>query len=213
MCARSRVSSTRVRPTRATSAGPKLPGRGAPSLIEAPAAATASTTLARPPGRSEMRQVSRHRRPSAARPRSITRAIMLTSMLPPASTSATRLPSRPRPPASSAASGTAPAPSTTSFSSSSRRRMAWAMRASSTSTKRSTSAGAWAKAMSPAFTTARPSARVGRGWIASGRPARMAACMVGALSASTPMMRTFGLTALSATAIPVIEPRHRPPGR
>src|SRR5205807_2428877 len=73
--------------------------------------AMTAVSRASAPGTSRSRTPRRTRRPSFTRPRSMMRASVVTSMLPPETTSATRRPSRSRPQLSSAASGAAPAPS------------------------------------------------------------------------------------------------------
>ena len=159
-CACPVVSATHTTRT-AERSGPENARSCTISLIDAPVAAMISASRARPPGRSLIVTVNRQSRPSATRPTSMMRPSADESMLPPASTSTTRLPlSMSSRPARNAASGAAPAPSTTLFSSSIRRRMASAIVASSTVTTRSTTRFTIANGASPSLPTARPSASV-----------------------------------------------------
>ena len=113
-------------------------------------------------------------------------------MLPPASTSTTRLPlSMSSRPARNAASGAAPAPSTTLFSSSIRRRIASAIVASSTVTTRSTTRFTIANGASPSLPTASPSASVCDSVTVVGASCASAAVRHAARSGSTPTIATL----------------------
>mmetsp|Transcript_12799 Transcript_12799/g.30290 ORF Transcript_12799/g.30290 Transcript_12799/m.30290 type:complete len:209 (-) Transcript_12799:566-1192(-) len=165
---------------------------------------------AMPPGLSLTEATRRTRRPSAARPRSMTRPSTVVSMLPPHSGTSTFLPLRSGrssgPPGRMAASPAAPPPSTTSFSSSTSRSTARATSLSSTCTTSSTNCRATAKACGPTHGTARPSARVGATSTGTGRPASSAAAKEAHRFGSTPMTRIAGLSVLTARATPAISP-------
>mmetsp|Transcript_18395 Transcript_18395/g.49810 ORF Transcript_18395/g.49810 Transcript_18395/m.49810 type:complete len:215 (+) Transcript_18395:287-931(+) len=180
------------------------------SLTEAPSLARMCVSSAMPPGRSLTAIVSRTRRPSAARPRSMTRPSTLTSMLPPHSGTTTFLPFmswRSRgPPGSSAARPVAPPPSTTIFCVSTSRSTARATSFSSMTTTSSTHRRATANACEPTCGTASPSARVGSTDTATGRPASSAAVYDAQRRGSTPMTFTFGLSVFAASAMPAIRP-------
>mmetsp|Transcript_4360 Transcript_4360/g.13153 ORF Transcript_4360/g.13153 Transcript_4360/m.13153 type:complete len:375 (+) Transcript_4360:278-1402(+) len=160
------------------------------SLTLAPAAASTPVSSAMPPGRSLTRSVRRTSRPSAARPRSMTRPSTLTSMLPPQSGTTTRFPLRSGrssgPPGRRAARPVAPPPSTTIFCPSTSRSTASATSFSSTRTTSSTHRRATAKACGPTCGTARPSASVGSTSAVTGCPARSAAVYEAHRRGSTP---------------------------
>mmetsp|Transcript_23 Transcript_23/g.75 ORF Transcript_23/g.75 Transcript_23/m.75 type:complete len:261 (-) Transcript_23:516-1298(-) len=180
------------------------------SLTLAPAAASTPVSSAMPPGRSLTRSVRRTSRPSAARPRSITRPSTLTSMLPPQSGTTTRFPLRSGlssgPPGRRAARPVAPPPSTTIFCPSTSRSTASATSFSSTRTTSSTHRRATAKACGPTCGTARPSASVGSTSAVTGCPARSAAVYEAQRRGSTPTTCTAGLSVLAARAMPAMRP-------
>ena len=134
------------------------------------------------------------------------RESMVTSMLPPESTSATRRPASPSGRLSSAASGAAPAPSTTVFSISSRSRIALASSSSFTVTTSSAYRAARSKVTSPTRRTAMPSAIVGAAGTRTRCRACSERCIAGMASASTPITRTAGRRALIASATPAMSP-------
>ncbi len=160
-----------------------------------------------PPGRSLTCVTNRQRRPSVARPWSISRSRIVRSMFPPQRSSTTRLPRRSRQPSSSRpASAAAPAPSTTVFSSSSSRSTASESESSPTVTTRSTSGAASANDRSPTRPTARPSASVGRIGTCTGRPAASDAPKLGAAVGSTAITRICGRRALATMLTPASNP-------
>ena len=170
------------------------------------ASATSSVSRASDPGLSRRSTVSLTMRPSLTRPRSMMRAMRLTSMLPPPSRSTQVLPSRPTRLLTSAARATAPAPSTTVFSISRRRRMALAISSSLTVTTSSTKRRASASVWRPTRRTAMPSAMVAAAGTVTRSPAWRAARIPGISSLCTPVTRTAGLSALRATATPPMSP-------
>ena len=131
------------------------------STTLAPAAATRSSSCARPPGRSEIRVKRTAPRPCRASLRRATATSSSSSMLPPESTTAV-LPSAAGStlPPINAASPTAPAPSTTSLASASSAAIASPTSSSETTTTRSTQRSTSARVSSPGRFTAIPSATV-----------------------------------------------------
>ncbi len=173
----------------------------------APVDAICAAKSARPPGRSLMTALNRPSRPSATRPRSITRLSTLGSMLPPQINRTTRLPASSfNFPDMHTASGVAAAPSTTLFSNSTRRRIARAICSSVTVTARLTSGFAIRNAFEPTSGMASPSANVGCIAIFVGLPASSAAEKLAAFSASTATMFTFGRKVLIAKETPASRP-------
>ena len=151
--------------------------------------------------------VNRPRRPSATRPRSITRLSTFGSMLPPQSKSTTRFPARSSNfPDMHAASGVAAAPSTTLFSNSIRRRIARAISSSVTVTTRSTSGRAISNAFVPTCGMASPSASVGCIVIFVGLPAPSAAEKLATFSASTATIFAFSRSVLMTKETPASKP-------
>ncbi len=109
-------------------------------------------------------------------------------------------------PSKSAAAPAAPAASTTSFDFSIRVTMARAMASSVTVTTSSTSPFMTSKGRSPTMGTAMPSAKVA-GFVTRTRsPLRKDSAAEAHPSAWTPTTRVFGLSALTATAMPATSP-------
>ncbi len=131
----------------------------------------------------------------------------VTSMLPPHTSTAVRIPGdsvvrR----CSSAARPVAPAPSASVFSRSSRTRMAAAISSSSTVTISSTYFCTSGSVFDPARRTAMPSLMVVAASIVTGAPASSAACMLGRRDVCTPTTRTSGFRDLMAQAMPPMSP-------
>eukprot|EP01137_Pigoraptor_chileana_P027929 Opistho-2@11203 len=177
------------------------------SFSETPMLARMPVRRAMPPGRSLTVTTKRHRRPSAAMPRSITRPSTVVSMLPPQRGTITRFPrSSGRSPAMHAARPVAPPPSTTAFSSSTRCSTASAMYFSLTVTIWSTRVLQISNALDPTQGTARPSASVDCASMVTGFPAFIAAVRLAHRSGSTPMTLTSGRSVLTARAMPARRP-------
>mmetsp|Transcript_8444 Transcript_8444/g.35325 ORF Transcript_8444/g.35325 Transcript_8444/m.35325 type:complete len:447 (+) Transcript_8444:1363-2703(+) len=176
--------------------------------MDAPTKAMVAQRPAMPPGRSGTTQENRINRSSFTSPRSRTLPSVDVSMFPPHKSTATFLPlSSGSFPASTAAMPAAPAPSWMSFSSSTRRRSATDMSFSDTVTSLSTRVRSTSKDLGPTAGTARPSASVGPGIVTlTTSPASIAAAMDAQRLGSTPMICTFGLMVLTASATPAMSP-------
>mmetsp|Transcript_7066 Transcript_7066/g.18295 ORF Transcript_7066/g.18295 Transcript_7066/m.18295 type:complete len:269 (-) Transcript_7066:735-1541(-) len=179
------------------------------SLTDAPCSLRSDVTSAMPPARSETSATKRTSLQSAAKPRSMTRPRVVTSMLPPHSGTATRFPWTSLcigPPGKMAAKPVAPPPSTITFSFSSRRRTDNATSLSSTMTTSSVCARATSKALPPTVGTARPSANVEVVGAGTGSPASKAAVNDAQFRGSTPITRVAGRSVFDANATPANKP-------
>lgn len=115
-----------------------------------PAATIPLVNASKPPGRSLIVPVKRHRHSSATKPFSITRLSTAGAVLPPQIVSTVHLPRRPgNLLAISAASGVSAAPSSTVFSGSARRKMANAIQSSFSATTSSRHSLAKANELAP----------------------------------------------------------------